>query len=98
MIIEKTTIIFDEELNCRLDELCRLCRVSSEEVIELVEEGVLIPQGSTVSDWYFDYLAVKRLQTAIRLQRELNVNLPGVALVLDLLDELQELRQQCRRL
>jgi len=98
MIVEKTTIIFNEELNCRLDELCSLCRVSSEEVIELVEEGVLTPQGSAMSDWYFDHLAVKRLQTAVRLQRELDVNLPGVALVLDLLDELQELRQQCRRL
>ena len=98
MIVEKMTIIFNEELNCGLDELCSLCRVSSEEVIELVEEGVLTPQGSAMSDWYFDHLAVKRLQTAVRLQRELDVNLPGVALVLDLLDELQELRQQCRRL
>ncbi len=72
--------------------------VTTEEVVQLVDEGVLSPQGAETSNWYFDHLAVKKLQTAIRLQRELGINLPGVALVLDLLDELQELRQQCRRL
>lgn len=90
-------IIFDEEISYTLDEVCGLCRISTKHVVELVEEGVLSPEGSGYTDWHFDYLAIKRLQTAIRLQQDLEVNLPGVALVLDLLDELRELRQQCRR-
>jgi chaperone modulatory protein CbpM len=38
---------------------------------------------------------VQRVQTAIRLQQDLGVNLAGAALALDLLEELQELR--CRQ-
>lgn len=96
-MISTEIILFDEEISCDLDELCCLCKIGSDHVIELVEEGVLTPHGIEPSTWQFDYLAVKRLQTAIRLQHDLEVNLPGVALVLDLLDELRELRQQCRR-
>jgi len=93
-MITNEIIIFDEEISYGLDELCDLCRISTELVIELVEEGVLTPVEPDPAQWHFDYLAIKRLQTAIRLQRDLKVNLPGVALVLDLLDELRELRQR----
>ena len=93
-MIKKEIILFDEDVSCGLEELCCLCRISTEYVVELVDEGVLVPQGPEPSQWYFDHLAIKRLQTAIRLQHDLKVNLPGVALVLDLLDEVRELRQQ----
>ena len=96
--MKSEVILFDEEVSYGLDEMCCLCRISTEHVVELVEEGVLTPEGPDPSAWQFDHLAIKRLQTAIRLQQDLELNLPGVALVLDLLDELRELRQQCRRL
>ncbi len=93
-MIKHEIIIFDEEISYGLDELCDLCRISTEHVIEFVEEGVLTPVEPDPAQWHFDCLAIKRLQTAIRLQRDLKVNLAGVALVLDLLDELRELRQR----
>ncbi len=96
--MRREIIVFDEEVSYGLDELSCLCRVSTKQVIELVEEGVLTPKEPESSEWYFDYLAIKRLQTAIRLQQDLQLNLPGVALVLDLLAELRQLRQRCRRL
>lgn len=96
--MKEEIIVFDEEISCDLDELCCLCRVSAERVVELVEEGVITPSESQASIWHFDYLAIRRLQMAIRLQQDLDVNLPGVAVVLDLLDEIRELRQQCRGL
>lgn len=89
-------IVFDEEIFCDLDELCCLCRVTTSHVIELVEEGVITPVESENSAWHFDFLAIRRLQTAVRLQQDLDVNVPGVALILDLLDEVRQLRQQCR--
>lgn len=95
-MIKSEIIIFDEDVSCGLDELCCLCRISTEYVIELVDEGVLMPEGHDPADWYFDYLAIKRLQTAIRLQHDLKVNLAGVALALDLLDEVRELRQHAK--
>lgn len=96
-MLKSEVVLFDEEITCGLHELCTLCRVRTTHVVELVEEGVLTPEGPGQDQWSFDHQAIKRTQTALRLQRDLEVNLPGVALVLDLLDEVRELRQQIKR-
>lgn len=87
-------MVLDEHTQFTLVELCLLGKTSAEWVIELVDEGVLEPEGATVSDWRFDARALKRLQAVKRLQRDLRINLPGAALVLDLLDEVESLRQR----
>ena len=61
-------------------------------IIELVEEGVLAPIGREQRAWRFTGSQVRRASIALRLQRDLGVNLAGVALALDLLDELNGLR------
>lgn len=88
--------VLDETIRFTLVELCQYAKASPEHVIEMVEEGVLEPQGESVHNWIFDTKALKRLQIAIRLQQDLGVNLPGSALVLDLLEEMEILRQQQR--
>ncbi len=79
-------------------ELCALCRVDSEMVSEMVNEGLLIPEGTTPETWRFSAVAIKRIQITLRLQQDLRVNLPGAALALDLLEELDELRSRLRQL
>lgn len=90
-------MVLDEYTRFSLVELCVLAKTSAEWVIELVDEGVLEPEGVTVNEWRFDARALKRLQAARRLQLDLGVNLPGVALILDLLEEVEALRQQLHR-
>jgi chaperone modulatory protein CbpM len=58
----------------------------------MVNEGVLTPEGYSPETWRFNAAAVKRIQVTLRLQSDLRVNLPGAALALDLLEELEELR------
>jgi chaperone modulatory protein CbpM len=41
---------------------------------------------------------LQRAKTAVHLQRDLDVNLAGVALVLDLLEEMEELRERVKLL
>ncbi len=86
-------VVLDETTVLSLHEMCHACGVSAELVIEMVEEGVLDPEGSAPQEWRFRGQAVKRLQMALRLTRDLRVNLPGAALALDLLDEIDELRR-----
>ena len=86
--------VLDESIQFSLVELCECANASPEQIIEMVEEGILDPEGATVHNWRFDTRALKRLQTAIRLQQDLGVNLPGSALVLDLLEEMENLRRQ----
>jgi chaperone modulatory protein CbpM len=41
---------------------------------------------------------VIRVRRAVRLQRDLELNLPGTALALELIDEIEQLRCRVRRL
>jgi chaperone modulatory protein CbpM len=90
-------IVLNEETLCSLADICRLCGVSTETVINMIEEGIISPQGPGPEEWCFTCIEIKRVQTAVRLQQDLRVNLPGCALVLDLLEELEELRLRARR-
>lgn len=89
--------VLDDTKTWGINELCSLCRVESEVVIEMVEEGVLIPEGGSPKTWRFNAVAIKRIQVTLRLQNDLRVNLPGAALALDLLEELDELRALVRQ-
>ncbi|MEN8261795.1 MAG: chaperone modulator CbpM [Pseudomonadota bacterium] len=89
-----TGLLLDETVTLTLVELCRAGNIHPEYVIEMIDEGVLEPQGTSPRDWCFDATALKRLQAAIHLQRDLRVNLAGAALALDLLEEIEALRKR----
>lgn len=89
-----TGFILEDETGLSLQDLCLACTAHSLEIVELVHEGVLQPGGAAESDWQFTGVHVHRAQRALRLQRDLGVNLPGVALVLELMDELETLRSR----
>ncbi len=89
---EYSCIVLDDSTTWGITEICTLCRVENELIHEMVSEGLVIPEGSSPDNWRFNGLAIKRIQITVRLQNDLRVNLPGAALVLDLLEELEELR------
>lgn len=90
-------IVLDDDLDFSLRELCRICAINAETIIEMVEEGVVEPQGVGPREWRFRATSLRRVQITLRLQRDLRINLAGAALVLDLLEELEELRRHSRR-
>ncbi|HZD52035.1 MAG TPA: chaperone modulator CbpM, partial [Woeseiaceae bacterium] len=63
-------------------------------VIEMVEEGVIEPAGGKHAEWLFPGHSLVRARAALRLVRDLDLNWPGAALALDLLEELQRLQQR----
>lgn len=78
-----------------LHEICERGGVRVEFIVELVEYGVIAPvKGTDANQWIFDALALARLKRALRLQRDLEINLPGIAVSLDLIEEVERLRQQ----
>jgi len=85
-------MLLDERVCLTMVELCRATGLHAEAILSIVEEGVIEPLGPTPRDWRFTAESLARLNTVLRLQRDLDVNLAGVALVLDLLDEVKALR------
>ena len=85
-------IILDEHLTLSLHEVCEVCGVEEAVVIEMVAEGIAEPVDRSETRWMFSGVAVARLRTAWRLQRDLHLNLAGAALAIDLLEEIASLR------
>lgn len=92
-----TGIVLDERVEVSVHELCRACSTSTEWVVELVDEGVVEPIGDEQSHWRFTGPNLLRARAAIRMQQDLRINLAGVALALDLMDEIESLRERLRR-
>ena len=94
--INVTAFILEEQTGLTLGDLCKACEVDTALIVELVDEGVLMPDGSAPDQWRFTGLHMHRARTAMRLQRDLGVNFAGAALALQLMDELSNLRAQLR--
>ena len=90
-------VVVDETFRFSLAQLCRACRVDSERLVALVEEGVLRPEGDRPASWEFSGPSLARARAALRLSRDLELDASGVALVLGLLDEIAELRSRLQR-
>lgn len=88
--------ILDEDMEFSLRDLCSMCNIPAEIVHEMVDEGLISPKGPEPKQWRFTIIEIRRVQTTLRLKRDLRINLPGCALVLDLLEELEELRRRSR--
>ena len=88
-----TGTIFDQSAILTIKDLSRMCNVEERHIVEFVEEGVLnVVEVS--SEWHFTGDTLRRARLAVRLERDLELNLAGVALALDLIEELQQLRRE----
>lgn len=89
-------ILLDEQIELSLNDLCQACSRSAEWIIELVDEGALEPVSYQQTQWRFSGNSLQRARKAMRLQSDLGINLAGVALALDLLDEIDALDARLR--
>jgi chaperone modulatory protein CbpM len=88
--------IVEETVVLSVADLCHMMSVDERHIVELVEEGVISVLQIDASDWRFSGAALRRARIALRLERDLGVNIPGVALALDLLEQLEQLRRERR--
>lgn len=91
-------VILEEQNGLSLGELCRLCRVHADYVLDLIDQGILEPEGENVQHYRFTGKCIIRTEKAMRLQRDMGINLAGVAMILDLLDQVEDLERRIREL
>ncbi|MFQ5487521.1 MAG: chaperone modulator CbpM [Gammaproteobacteria bacterium] len=84
----------EQGLQLTLGELSRQAGIEAEQILAMVEEGIIEPLQEDQRVWYFSTETLYRVATVIRLQRDLQINLAGAALALQLLDELTSLRSR----
>lgn len=91
--------VVEEEIELTLIELCQACDAPQEQITIWVQEGMLEPSDPQPQpqEWRFGGAALRRARLAQRLTRDLDINPAGVALALDLLDEIAELKTQLKR-
>lgn len=102
---DHAVVVVEEQVQFTLLELSRACGADRELLVALVDEGVLTPIGAQPpqppqqpQDWRFGDSSLRRAHTALRLTRDLELNLAGAALVLDLLEQIDALRSHLHRL
>ena len=84
--------VVEEEVALTLVELCQACNADEKYVLEWIAEGLLEPVGESPQHWRFSGDSLRRARLARRLTRDLEIDPAGVALALDLLDEIAALR------
>ena len=94
--------ILDEQVLFTLEELCVRCSLPKDEIILLVQEGVIEPaenkQGEDSKEWQFHWRSLTRIRTTQRLREDLGINLAGAALAIELLERIDQLEQQLKGL
>ncbi|MEM8562229.1 MAG: chaperone modulator CbpM [Pseudomonadota bacterium] len=80
--------------NLTLGELASATKVSAETLVTMVHCGIVEPEGEGPEHWLFTSTMVPVIQRAGRLQRDLELEWPAVALALDLMADLQRLRDE----
>ncbi len=85
------------QVTLTLTELAHQVSLPEATLTEIVELGIIEPQ---VVDhgWRFDETVILVVSRARRLHRDLGIDWGGVALALELLDEIDNLRQENQRL
>lgn len=85
-------------LTLRVADLCERVSLDEPEVREIVACGILTPRGhaahEAAHEWEFEPEATALAARALRLHRDLHLDWPGVALALQLLQEIDALRRE----
>ncbi|NOX27657.1 MAG: chaperone modulatory protein CbpM [Gammaproteobacteria bacterium] len=83
---------------CSFEELCAITALSSDVIIEIVEHGIIEPKGTHLENWTFNTQMITVTKKACRLHKDLGIDWPGIALAINLLDELEQLRTENQQL
>ena len=81
-----------------MNELCQINQFTYEIVVEIVELGIIEQSSLEPNNWRFNSYMVATIHKALRLHHDLDIDWPGVAVALNLLEELDQLRDENKRL
>lgn len=87
-------VLIEETTTISFHGVCQKYNIPGELLSEMIEQGLFPNQCIDKEQIALDQKALRRLEAALRLHKDLGINLPGVALALDLLEEIEKMRQE----
>ncbi|MEO6409813.1 MAG: chaperone modulator CbpM [Burkholderiaceae bacterium] len=91
-----TGVCLGDDAWLEIDEIALACQVEPHFVELLIDEGMVQP-ARTDTGWRFGSDELARVRRIRRLQRDFDANLQSIAVMLDLLDEVDRLQAALRR-
>ncbi len=92
-----TGSVIGDEAVLSIEELARACCAEAQWIMELVAIGLLEPQGTETSRWRFCAADLSCARRVARLQMDFDASLDAAAVMLDLLDQIEQLRARLKR-
>jgi len=89
------TEVVDEQHSFDLNHFAEACGQSPEWVLQLLEYDILPDRPDERVHQFFGE-DISRARRAYRLQRDFNASFTAVAMMMDLIDEVQQLRKQVK--
>ena len=96
-----TTLLEIHSPNFQLsfEELCHSANINKETMLELVQHDIAIPiTGAKPQQWLFHVTCVMKVKKAARLNHDLDIDWADVCLVLNLLEEIDNLKSENEKL
>ncbi|MDO9024845.1 chaperone modulator CbpM [Zwartia sp.] len=99
-----SAVMVDESAPLSLHEMACLCEQQIDWVVTLVREGLVFVERDVViaetspEQWVFASAAAARARQIARVQRDFDINLDAAALMVDLMQEVRQLRAQLQGL
>lgn len=84
-------VLMEETMTLSFTEVCCKYHISKELLIEMVEYGLFSTETTKTEQLQLNQKDLRKIESAFRLHRDLGINLPGVALALELLEKLEHL-------
>ncbi len=89
-------VCLSDEQGLELDAFAQACGTAAEVIRLLVDEGLVRPAIEQPA-WRFGGEELARVRRILRLQRDFEANLDSVAVMLELMDQIEQLRALLRR-
>lgn len=89
------TEIHSPHLHLTFEELCVCAAINEATMLDLVAHEIAVPvTGAQPTQWQFQVTCVTRVKKAARLYHDLDIDWADLSLVLNLLDEIDQLKNE----
>lgn len=89
--------VVEVEVEFTIAQLSQASGCNDQFLMALVADGVLLPEGADPQRWRFRGECLRVTRTASRLARDFEMDTAGIALVLDLLQRIENLNVRLQR-